>query len=277
MVPWHVTVFSRTYLKEALQDQEYLTRTWRVTPKWREHMVTRLQRLHPTWKILGESWLPWIWVDTGDPNVATAVYTAALESGCPVRHGARGYGMPNHLRIAVRRPYDFAVLHQALLQLECKRSVSGLMQFGTFADVHPSVVDTVALVHVDDLRPHEEVTEARAVAFQHYLSTLSLKILPAIIVCSQTQVVIDGHHRLHIFKQAGMSIVPAVFVCLDHEDVLVSPPNRQTTITKDDVIFSAMRGKLFPPKSTQFMVRSRGGQLMPIIVLAPQIVELHQF
>ena len=32
--------------------------------------------------------------------------------------------------------------------------------FGTYADVSPSVIEGVKLVHIDDLKPHEEVLKA---------------------------------------------------------------------------------------------------------------------
>jgi len=275
-VPWSVNVFARTYLKAALQDGEYLERTWRTTRRWREHMVTRLQRLHPTWEIHGEPWLSYLWIDTKDPEVAESVYAASLACGCPIRHAKSGYDLPSFIRLAVRRPYDFSVLYQALLQLECtKRDKS--ISFGTYADVHPGAVEGIRLVHIDDLLPHEQVLHDRAGKLQDYIRDLPVKILPAIIIDSRYQVVIDGHHRLELFRAAGMTIVPAVSVNYEHEDILVNPPGKEVKgISKETVIGNAVRGKLMPPKSTQHMVRSRGGALLPIIVLAPQIAEIQQ-
>jgi len=275
-VPWSVNAFARAYLKAALQDTDYLLRTWKATARWREHMVSRLQRLHPQWEIHGKPWLSWLWIDTKDPAVADSVYQAALECGCPVRHAKSGYGLPTFIRVAVRRPYDFSVLYQALLQQAAARH-STTISFGTYADVHPSVVEGVRLVHIDDLLPHEQVLTDRASKLQDYVRDLPKKILPAIIVDSRYQVVIDGHHRLELFRSAGMTIVPAVSVNYEHEDILVNPPgDERKGISKESVIGSAVKGKLLTPKSTQHMVRSRGGALLPIIVLAPQIAELHQ-
>ncbi|CAE8705028.1 unnamed protein product [Polarella glacialis] len=274
-VPWSMTIFARTYLKAAIQDKEYLETTWRMTPLWREHIISRLQRLHPSWDFYGHPWLSWIWVDTGDAAIAKAVYEVALKCGCPVRNASSGYGIPTVVRIAVRRPYDFSVLYQALLQRECYSKSNVRAPFGTCADVDPSVVEGVRLVHIDDLKPHEEVLEDRSNKLQDYVRDLPVKILPAIIVDSQYQVVIDGHHRLSLFRAAGMTIVPVVSVNYDHEDILVNPPGVMSDVQKETVIGSAVRGKMLPPKSSQHMVRSRGGALLPIIVLAPQIAELY--
>jgi len=277
-VPWSVSAFARAYLKAALQDREYLEKTWQLTPRWREHIITRLQRLYPSWRFLGREWLSWVWIDTGDPAVAQDIYKTALACGCPVRHAASGYDMPSVIRIAVRRPHDFSVLYQALLQREGERSPKMAAPlrttFGTYADVHPSVVEGVRLVHIDDLKPHEKVLEDRAGKLEEYVGDLEKVILPAIIVDSQFQVVIDGHHRLALFRKAGMQIVPVVSVNYEHQDILVNPPGAQKELQKETVISSATRGQLLSPKSTQHMVRCRGGALLPIIVLAPQIAEL---
>lgn len=274
-VPWSVTAFALAYLESALQDSEYLRRTWEKTGAWRRHIVTCLQRLHPSWRIYGEDWLSWVWIDTGDEQVAKEVYQLSLKCGCPIRHAAAGYNLPTFIRIAVRRPTDFAVLYQALLQRECRTKSADRGPFGTYADVHPSVIVGVELVHIDDVLPHELTSEERTEKLKGYLSDLPNKTLPAILLDAHKRVVIDGHHRLRLFREAGLTIVPAVLINYGHEDILVNPPGvGHPEVTKEAVIRSAVCGEPLAPKSTQHMVRSRGGGLLPIIVLAPQIAEL---
>ncbi|CAE6963250.1 cobD [Symbiodinium sp. CCMP2456] len=255
-VPWSVTAFARAYLKAALKDRTYLERTWSATPAWRSHMITRLERLHPEWKFLGKPWLSWIWIDTGSPEVAQDVYKSALKCGCPIRHAASGYDRPTVVRLAVRRPYDFSVLYQALLRRACVSESFIQSTFGTSADVNPAVIEGVRLVHIDDLKPHEEVLKDRATKLQEYVRDLPVKILPAIIVDSQYDVVIDGHHRLELFKAAGMTIVPAVSVNYEHPDILVNPPGLRPDICKEQVISSAMKGSV--GKGTRVAIQKSG-------------------
>lgn len=271
-VPWSVTAFAQTYLKGAMRDTKYLEKTWELTPKWRKDALDQLQRLYPNWKFHGEPWLSWIWIDTGDENVAFRLYEACLEIGCPIRHAKAGYGLPTIIRIAVRRPTDFSILYQALVRL--RHGAEGRVSFGTYADIHPSVIDRVDLVHIDDIKPHELVINERAEKLQSYIADLPVKTLPSIILDSKFNVLIDGHHRLELFRALGLTVVPAVFITYDHEDVLVNPPGVGPGTTKEEVIGSALRGEVMAPKSTQHVVRSRGGTLMPIIVLAPQIAEV---
>eukprot|EP00746_Dinoflagellata_sp_MGD_P123868 gnl/MRDRNA2_/MRDRNA2_58472_c0_seq2.p1 gnl/MRDRNA2_/MRDRNA2_58472_c0~~gnl/MRDRNA2_/MRDRNA2_58472_c0_seq2.p1 ORF type:complete len:507 (-),score=91.39 gnl/MRDRNA2_/MRDRNA2_58472_c0_seq2:250-1596(-) len=273
-VPWSVTAFAQTYLKGALRDTDYLEKTWELTPKWRKEAVEQLQRLNPDWKFSGEPWLSWIWIDTGDEDVAERLYEACLEIGCPIRHAKQGYGIPTVIRVAVRRPSDFSVLYQAFVRH--KNKCQGVVSFGTYADIDPAVVDRVDVVHIDDIKPHEFVLSDRADKLQSYIMDLPVKALPAIILDSKFNVLIDGHHRLELFRALGLIVVPAVFIRYDHEDILVNPPGVSDSITKEHVIRSAMRGEPMGPKSTQHVVRSRGGALMPIIVLAPHIAEVKE-
>ena len=60
----------------------------------------------------------------------------------------------------------------------------------------------------------------------------------------------------------------------EHPDILVNPPGLRPDVCKEMVIATAVKGKTMEPKSTQHLVRSRGGALLPIIVLAPQIAEV---
>lgn len=273
MVPWSVTMFAREYLKAALQERSYLERTWHSTPLWRSHIVSRLQNVHPEWTFHGMPWLSWVWVDTHDPAVAEDVYRVALECGCPVRHAKSGYDRPSVVRLAVRRPYDFSVLYQALLSRKCKK-LDAMSHFGSLVDVHPSVVEGVKLIHIDDLKAHEQTSADLSEGLVKYAKNLPQIVLPAIIVESKYNIVIDGHHRLSLFRSAGMSIVPVVVVNYAHEDILVNPPNSPVQTSKEGVVSTAVSGKFLPPKSTRHMVRTRSGALMPIAVLAPQIAEL---
>jgi len=111
-VPWTVNTLAKTYLKAALTDKLYMEQTWKYTLEWRRHIKTELERSFPHWKIFGQPWTSWLWIDTGSEIEATRAYEASLAAGVPIRHASAGYGLPTFIRVAVRRPSDFAVLHQ---------------------------------------------------------------------------------------------------------------------------------------------------------------------
>lgn len=69
----------------------------------------------------------------------------------------------------------------------------------------------------------ESMPEMALEVREDYVRDLPVKILPAIIIDSQYDVVIDGHHRLELFKAAGLSIVPAVSVNYEHPETWMAP------------------------------------------------------
>ena len=132
--------------------------------------------------------LSWIWSDTGSAELAKSVYGAALACGCPVRHAMAGYKLPTFLRIAVRRPSDFAMLYQDLLVMKRSFTAAGNAPFGTYADVSPNCIEGVFLVNMDDLRPYDLTFEPRRDSSMAYLDSLLGKTLPALIINSKHQV-----------------------------------------------------------------------------------------
>lgn len=59
------------------------------------------------------------------------------------------------------------------------------------------------------------------------------KSVGSLIVCSKTNVVLDGHHRLAVLKKLGMREIPALFINYEHDDIVVNP---NKDITKYEVI-----------------------------------------
>eukprot|EP00033_Pygsuia_biforma_P000984 GCRY01001127.1.p1 GENE.GCRY01001127.1~~GCRY01001127.1.p1 ORF type:complete len:363 (-),score=33.10 GCRY01001127.1:499-1587(-) len=101
-VPWSVSVAAIAFADAVCKDQTYMESTWELTPGWREKMVEELQIIQPGWKIYGESWLSWIWIDTGSAEAAQQAYDRCNEAGVPIRHGKDGYKFPTYIRLAVR-------------------------------------------------------------------------------------------------------------------------------------------------------------------------------
>lgn len=109
-VPWSVNTMALEFLSEVLKDEEYMKRTWEVTPIWRKQTVDALAARYPSWVVHGEPYLSWLWVDTGSEAMAEQCVRLAKEAGTPVRSGAPGYNRPTMVRIAVREPKHLQLL-----------------------------------------------------------------------------------------------------------------------------------------------------------------------
>lgn len=80
----------------------------------------------------------------------------------------------------------------------------------------------------------------------------------AIAVDKNTNVILDGHHRLQALKQLGYTKIPVKFVEYNSPSIHVFTWRNSGKITKDMVIDAALNGKKFPPRTTKHMVRING-------------------
>jgi len=118
-VPWSLNICALAFLESAVKDGEYLRQTWELTVSWRKQTEDKLKELsNGKWKVYGERWLSWLWVDTTCRKEAAQAIELARACGCPVRDGAMGYNMPTFIRLAVRAPEKQAVLFNAFKKIK---------------------------------------------------------------------------------------------------------------------------------------------------------------
>lgn len=113
-VPWSVNSMALAFTSAVVKDEEYMKKTWELTSVWRKDACDRLNATFPDWKLHGENWLSWIWIDTGSPEVADAVVEGCRNAGMPLRHGKYGYLQPTFIRIAARTPEHNEKLLEAM-------------------------------------------------------------------------------------------------------------------------------------------------------------------
>ena len=89
----------------------------RWTPKCRARTAGILAERFPSWKVHGEPFLSWLWVDCGSVDVAAKAVDLARAAGVPLRWGKYGYKLPQFIRIAVRSDEATDVLFDALKPL----------------------------------------------------------------------------------------------------------------------------------------------------------------
>lgn len=112
-VPWTVNCLGLAFLQAAVQDDDYARRTWQAYPPLRERMKNYIEAVFK-WKVHGESWVPFLWIDTGDPDLTHEIVTTCRSQGVPVRSGRLGYNCPTFFRVAIRLPDRQDLLFQAL-------------------------------------------------------------------------------------------------------------------------------------------------------------------
>ena len=111
----------------------------------------------------------------------------------------------------------------------------------------------VVMVEVDWLKPHEQIK----LKARDKLLDMTKRwggFTKPVLVDSVTGSLLDGHHRLSVAQELGLSKIPAI--CLDYlssEDIILGlwPNTDFDSITKSMVIQMCESGDLFPPKTTK--------------------------
>ena len=113
--------------------------------------------------------------------------------------------------------------------------------------------DDVVMVDVDWLKPHEQIKSKARDKLLDVTKRWGGFTKP-VLVDSVTGSLLDGHHRLSVAQELGLSKIPAI--CLDYlssEDITLElwPNTDFDSITKSMVIQMCESGDLFPPKTTK--------------------------
>ena len=115
----------------------------------------------------------------------------------------------------------------------------------------------ISVIELEKLREHEGVDP-------RYLKELEEEIRSdgilkfAIAVDKNTNVILDGHHRLNALKKIGCKRIPVVFVDYNSPAIEVKARKNGEKLTKRIVIEAALNGKKLPPKASKHMVRVSG-------------------
>ena len=131
-----------------------------------------------------------------------------------------------------------------------------------------SIIKSFSYVSVSEIFPHEKVIEDRKNALRNYL--LSYKeycIIPSIICCSESNMIIDGHHRFNTLKELGVNKIPVTFI--NYMDISIRTNSlKKLQLSKKELIENSLQNILFEPKSTIHEIKTIDGKWKPLILLS---------
>lgn len=116
---------------------------------------------------------------------------------------------------------------------------------------------TYGIVEIDMLKEHEEIDKERLKRLKNEIISDNM-LKKSIAVDKNTNVILDGHHRLRALKELFYKRIPVVFVDYQLPEIQVQAWKKGEIITKDMVINAALNGKKFPPKTSKHMVLING-------------------
>lgn len=130
-----------------------------------------------------------------------------------------------------------------------------------------SIIKSEMYVHVDELLTHEQVVIERRDALSNYINSLSPDIIiSSIIVCHESNVIIDGHHRFSALQSLGFKKIPVTYIDYSSNSIITTETN---SLNKSDIILRAKNRNLYVPKSTKHLIQdSSSHKWYPIILLS---------
>lgn len=108
---------------------------------------------------------------------------------------------------------------------------------------------SVRTVEMSLLKGHEKLDVRRLANLKAEIESDGILKKP-IVVDVNTNVVLDGHHRIGALQALGYSKIPAVFLDYQSPRVGVKTAENGEEYPKHKVIETALKGELLPPKST---------------------------
>ena len=128
------------------------------------------------------------------------------------------------------------------------------------------VLEKKSLLH-NELIPHEKVSNRGINQLNNYIGNIHHDIiLPSILICNKTNVIIDGHHRYNALKELGHNKIPVTKVNYKSKKIKTSKKN---DICKKLIIKKAVSKELFKPKSTRHLILcERQKEWFPITLIS---------
>ena len=121
-----------------------------------------------------------------------------------------------------------------------------------FLGIPQKLIIELKTVRFNQLKCHEEVIFERKESLLIYLKSLMPDlIVPSLIVCVDTNTIIDGHHRYHALKELGLEYIPVTFI--DYQSNLVKP-YFDDRISKNTILKASKDAVLLPPKSSKHII-----------------------
>ena len=119
-------------------------------------------------------------------------------------------------------------------------------------EIDKNIITDVTYEYVSLLYPHEKIiNKEKNFLKDKFINNNGFFFISSIIICDESGLIIDGHHRYNALKELGHNKIPVTKVNYKSKKIKTSKNN---DICKNLIIEKAVSNDLFKPKSTSHLI-----------------------
>lgn len=118
--------------------------------------------------------------------------------------------------------------------------------------IDANIIEGITEVNIESIIPHEKVlVDKKDILKENLKYKDDCLIISTILICSKSNIIIDGHHRYTALKELGYKKAPVTLVNYFSDKIIT---NENNSFSKNKIISNSKEGILYEPKSTKHLI-----------------------